>query len=257
MTDRSVPRWNPSHHDGLLPDVLRFVLVDQTVLQFTGDDRATVLHNLCTNNVKALASGQGCEAFVTNVQGRTVGHIVVYARDNDLLVTTVPGQAPSLTRHFDRYIVTEDARIVDLTSESQVTLLVGPGAPEIVGHLGLAPLNHPHDHVFLGDGRRGLCARGPLDTEPWYCLVTVGRETQVQLDTILGDLGVAPGPPEIFESIRIEAGWPKYGVDFTDQNLPQELARDGQAISFTKGCYLGQETVARLDALGHVNRLCR
>jgi folate-binding protein YgfZ len=67
--------------------------------------------------------------------------------------------------------------------------------------------------------------------------------------------GVIECDPQIAEIIRLEAGVPLYGVDITDENLPQEVNRNAQAISFTKGCYLGQETVARIDALGHVNKL--
>ena len=66
--------------------------------------------------------------------------------------------------------------------------------------------------------------------------------------------GLLVGAPEAFAAARIEAGFPLFGVDFNEENLPQEVGRDVQAISFTKGCYLGQETVARIDALGHVNQ---
>ena len=70
----------------------------------------------------------------------------------------------------------------------------------------------------------------------------------------LSHAGFAPCQPEAVEIVRVEAGWPVYGRDITDHNLPQEVDRDDLAVSFTKGCYLGQETVARIDALGHVNR---
>jgi folate-binding protein YgfZ len=71
----------------------------------------------------------------------------------------------------------------------------------------------------------------------------------------LANAGAVPAAMDAFEIARIEAGIPFYGLDISDKNLPQEVNRDAQAISFTKGCYLGQETVARIDALGHVNRV--
>ena len=71
---------------------------------------------------------------------------------------------------------------------------------------------------------------------------------------MLVQAGARRAGPQAFEARRIEAGFPSYGPDISDKNLPQELARDARAISFTKGCYLGQETVARIDALGHVNQ---
>ena len=72
-----------------------------------------------------------------------------------------------------------------------------------------------------------------------------------------GDLGLVEAGPSVFEVLRIEAGTPVFGKDITEKNLPQEIGRDARAINFVKGCYLGQETVARLDALGHVNQILR
>ena len=71
------------------------------------------------------------------------------------------------------------------------------------------------------------------------------------------ELGLVEAGPEVFEVLRIEAGTPVFGKDITEKNLPQEIGRDARAINFVKGCYLGQETVARLDALGHVNQILR
>ena len=71
------------------------------------------------------------------------------------------------------------------------------------------------------------------------------------------EAGLVEAGPEAFEVLRIEAGTPVFGKDITDKSLPQEINRDSRAISFVKGCYLGQETVARLDALGHVNQLLK
>jgi hypothetical protein len=70
-------------------------------------------------------------------------------------------------------------------------------------------------------------------------------------------VGIVPAGAAVFEALRIEAGFPRYGVDITDDNIAQEAGRTRQAISFTKGCYLGQEPIARLDAMGHVNRELR
>ena len=87
--------------------------------------------------------------------------------------------------------------------------------------------------------------------------LVLGRPLKTFLLTAGRELGLVEAGPEVFEVLRIEAGTPVFGKDLTDKNLPQELGRDARAISFVKGCYLGQETVARLDALGHVNQLLR
>jgi hypothetical protein len=91
-------------------------------------------------------------------------------------------------------------------------------------------------------------------TIPGGWLVAGMREALADVRAALLAAGAEPCDATALDAARIEAGTPWYGIDITDKNLPQEVARDAAAISFTKGCYLGQETVARIDALGHVNR---
>ena len=85
-------------------------------------------------------------------------------------------------------------------------------------------------------------------------LVTCPRETAEEFRKILQEAGIPSSSNADWHSLRIESGWPLQGVDFDGSNLPQEVGRDVQAINFRKGCYLGQETIARIDALGHVNK---
>jgi folate-binding protein YgfZ len=93
--------------------------------------------------------------------------------------------------------------------------------------------------------------------QPGYLLL-IPRGQLDEIQQLLTSAGIAPGTSETFEVLRIEAGFPRYGSDISDENLAQEVGRTAQAISFTKGCYLGQEPIARIDAMGHVNRqLCR
>jgi folate-binding protein YgfZ len=89
---------------------------------------------------------------------------------------------------------------------------------------------------------------------PLGYLVAGKREAHAVVSSSLVAAGATACDAAALEAARIEAGWPSYGIDITEKNLPQEVGRDATAISFTKGCYLGQETVARIDALGHVNR---
>ena len=101
---------------------------------------------------------------------------------------------------------------------------------------------------------RILLARGLLDDlTTWLCLVP--SNSAASFRTLVQDGGVTVGPAKKFDALRVAKGIPEFGQDVSSDNLPQEVNRDGQAISFRKGCYLGQETVARIDALGHVNRL--
>jgi tRNA-modifying protein YgfZ len=198
----------------------------------TGADRQTFLNNFCTNDVKRLVPGTSCEAFFTNVKGKIVGHGVIHCRDAEIVFVGAPGQATQLVEHLDRYVIREDVKLRDTTKERSYLLVAGDRVGqnsqvsmswEIIGR-GDAKLNEV-DPSEVSDVVRRLVAEG---------FVVAG--------------------PQAFEAARIEVGMPICDIDFNEQNLPQEVGRDRQAISFTKGCYLGQETVARIDALGHVNQ---
>jgi folate-binding protein YgfZ len=200
-------------------------------LTFTGADRLTLLNNFCTNDVKHLNQGDHREAFVTNVKGKTIGHGLIYFLADELVYVTVPNQAAKLMEHFDRYIIREDVHLRDTT------------------------VDRAYFHI---------CMLPPIASARWIgwkllnpesgALLEVPAADAARLRQIARERNYTPCQMAAFESLRIEAGMPLFGVDFDDNNFPQEVDRDRQAISFTKGCYLGQETVARIDALGHVNQ---
>ncbi len=232
---------------------------DRVRLELAGPDRIKVLQNLTTNDIKRLVPGRGCEAFLTNGQGKTLGFLLVHAEDDRLLLRADPGTAEAILGHLAKYGVFEDATPSDISAETGEWHLVGPAADDVARSLGLP----------IPDGDLGI-ARGRHEGVE----VRVIREAPTGLPglTILGPGGEGPGFPrairtgiderggaplvhEAFEALRIEAGTPVFGLDVTSVNLPQEVNRDDRAISFVKGCYLGQETVARLDAMGHVNKI--
>jgi tRNA-modifying protein YgfZ len=207
-------------------------LTDWSSISVTGADRQTFLHNFCTNDVKRLVPGTSCEAFFTNVKGKIVGHGVLSCRESELVFIGMPGQASQLVAHLDRYIIREDVALRDTTEERRYLLVAG-GVPSKNSHTAVS-----WDIIGREDSR-------PYEVAP--------SDVSDLLTELVADGFVVAGP-QAFEASRIETGMPHYGVDFNEENLPQEVGRDREAISFTKGCYLGQETVARIDALGHVNQ---
>jgi len=235
-----------------------FDLSDRMQLEITGDDRITFLHNFCTNDIKSLQPGQGCEAFVVNVKGRILGHIFVFSGKESIRLESVAGCEEPLMSHLDRYIITEDVELHNRTNSHGELLVTGPRTSDLVRKLNVAVEQlavYEHDTSHFNEsplsvrrvdwlGRLGYLLLSPREHLPalWECLIAVG---------------VHPAGCDAFESLRIEACLPLYGTDISEDNLAQEVARTEQAISFSKGCYLGQEPIARLDALGHVNReLC-
>jgi folate-binding protein YgfZ len=229
----------------------------RTQIELSGADRATFLHNLCTNAVRDLPVGKGCEAFILNVKGHTVGHVFVFICPDSIVLETVPRQAEKLLAHFNRYLIREDVQLVDQSKHWAELLLSGPQAEALLANQGLRP---PQERLAHIAGRIAGCQvwLRKIDLAgPVGFLVACPRELLSQVQAALVAAGAIPCGEEAFDTARIELGTPLYDRDIGEENLPQEIDRDRLAISFTKGCYLGQETVARIDALGHVNRLLR
>jgi tRNA-modifying protein YgfZ len=228
---------------------------DRTQVRLTGADRVKFLHGFCTNDIKRLSAGSGCEAFLTNVKGRVVGHVFVFCGDQDLILETSPGQAEAVIRHLDRYVIREDVQFDDLQARVAELFVAGPRSDAALAALigAAVPAEMLAHQTGQVSGVPISVRRVPLATGPAF-LLSYPTDAQAELQRRLGEAGVRPCGAEVLDIIRVEAGFPWYGRDIHEDCLPQEVNRDAQAISFTKGCYLGQETVARIDALGHVNR---
>jgi tRNA-modifying protein YgfZ len=228
---------------------------DRTLIEIAGDDRAQFLHNLCTNEIRKLPPGAGCETFLTNVQGKIVAHVLVFSGPDSLVLETVPEQADKILAHLDRYLIREKVELRNRSLHWSQWLLAGPNSESLLA--GLTGGSCPHDlwasQKVQIDGHevwlRRVDVAGPIGF-----LLDCRRTDADKLGEVLVQAGARRAGGQALEAKRIEAGFPFYGPDISDKNLPQELARDDRTISFTKGCYLGQETVARIDALGHVNQ---
>jgi tRNA-modifying protein YgfZ len=221
----------------------------RTRIELTGKDRAGFLNGFCTNDIRRLEPGHGCEAFLTNAKGKIVGHVFVFCGPQSLIVETVPDQADPILTHLDRYLIREDVRMLDRTADWGELLLAGPHAGVSLSRWLDSDLDERmREQVWMS------LYRIKLGDDDAY-LALMPRADLGRRIAQLTARGAVLCSDAALEVLRIEAGWPQFGKDITDANLPQEVNRDALAISFTKGCYLGQETVARLDALGHVNRL--
>jgi tRNA-modifying protein YgfZ len=230
------------------------LLRDWNCLRVTGRDRASFLNNLCTNEVLKRQPGEGCEAFFTDVKGHTLGHVMLLCRPDEILLWTAPGQGESLMRHLDKYIIREDVFLTDITSDAQLVAVIGPGAWQVIGSdSAVFPEPLTSREVSVGDVTAIAARCGWFG--PAAVVLQVATESVRSLSNWLEQKGARAADAAALEVLRVESGTPLFGVDFDAHNLPQELNRNERAIHFQKGCYLGQETVARIDALGHVNKL--
>lgn len=231
-------------------------------LEVAGPDRAKFLHNLTTNDVKRLPVGRGREAFITSPQGKTLGYVKLLACEDSILVWTDPGGLVLALPHLQKYGVFDDVILEDRSESTFELHLAGPSAEELLRRSGETlpePGELNHATVNLA-GAPVLVVRDAPAGRPGFSLIGARGSLGKILATLRahGDgLGLVELDLEAFEVLRIEAGTPVFGREVTERSLPQEIGRDDRAINFVKGCYLGQETVARIDALGHVNQVLR
>lgn len=220
--------------------VLVFDVSDRTQIELTGADRAKFLHGFCTNDIKRLTPGQGCEAFLTNIKGKVVGHVFVFATATSLWLDTVSGQSEAIVSHLDRYLIREDVQFVDHSDRGEL-FVTGPHVAQLLMlDEGLPPYGHVTRESF---GQPFDIRRVDLFGSPGF-LISLPLAALNTMRSSLLAVGCVTGTSELYESLRIAAGFPHYGIDITDENLAQEAARTTQCISFTKGCYLGQEPIA-------------
>ena len=234
-----------------------FQLGQGTVIRFQGADRCRVFNNLCTQDLRKLSDGQALETFVTDVKGRTFGHGVAMSVDGECFLITVPDQGAKLVPHYDRYIIREDAIVADLSNEFQFWLFEDRAvtAKAFAIEVDATPSKSCVTSTSLGANQIALVHAPWIGPESILAVVPSGQGSEVIAERLgsawsLSDMSQRTD----WELARIEAFWPWYGIDMDDRHLPQELDRDASAISFNKGCYLGQETIARLDMLGKVQK---
>jgi folate-binding protein YgfZ len=235
---------------------------DRVRVEVTGPDRAKFLHNLTTNEVKRLAVGRGCEAFVTSPQGKTIGYVTLHAAEDRILVRSDPCGMELAMPHLRKYGIFDDVAIDDRSDATSELHLVGAECEGLVRRSGgEVPDGSGYAHIEgLMAGRPVRVIRESPAGSPGLTVIGGRADTAAVVAALrgaAGEGGLAELQPSVFEALRIEAGTPVFGKDVTEKNLPQEFARDDRAISFVKGCYLGQETVARIDALGHVNQVLK
>lgn len=233
-------------------------------LCLTGADRVRFLHGQVTNDVKNLRTGQGCYAALVTAKGRMQSDINIYALENELLLDFEPGLARAVAERLERYIVADDVQVTDVQPLYGLLSVQGPDAEKAVRHLGLfrdIP-GKPLDFVNAVDETLGelyLAAQARLGTAGFDIFVPLAGFGAVadKLVAAAGSLGGRACGWNALETARIEAGLPRFGLDMDEHSFPQECGIEARAVSYTKGCYIGQEVLNRIHTMGHVNRELR
>ena len=229
---------------------------DWGVVEVTGRDRASFLHALLSNEIKALAPGQGCAATLLDVHGKVQVVLFVWVLDDRILLVVPPGMARKVAEALDHYLFSEKVLLRDASEETALLLLAGPEAHAIVERIaGTRPGAAPWSHVAATiDGTPVRLVSGGGETgEPEVWVVAAAGEAGRMWDRLVA-AGAQPVGLTALESLRIEAGTPLFGHDVDETVLLPEIP-SANLLSYTKGCYPGQEVVVRIRDRGHVNRL--
>jgi folate-binding protein YgfZ len=230
---------------------------DLGVVDVGGRDRAKFLHALLSNDIASLAPGQGCAAALLDVHGKPQVLLVVWALDDRLLLLTPPAMGESTVAALDHYLFAEKVVLADATGERALLMLVGPAADETVKRLtGVVPPDAAWSHVAGSlDGIEARVVRGGEFDEREVWLAVPSADRTRAWDAVVG-AGARPLGAAALESLRIEAGTPRWGTDVDATVLLPEIPFE-RLVSHTKGCYPGQEVVVRIRDRGHVNRHLR
>jgi folate-binding protein YgfZ len=220
-----------------------------------GEDRSRWLSGMVTNTVETLADKTGAYNLVLNAQGRIQGDVYVWRDGESLEMETTAEQAETLFNHLDHFIIMDDVEMAPVTGESALGL-TGPLSGEVLGRLGLTELSQAlTSSAGIVDGIAVRLFRGHGTLVPHYELWVADEHVPALWQAVVS-AGAAPVGSAAVETLRIVEGIPAYGIDIQSRDLAQETSQD-RALSFTKGCYLGQEIVERIRSRGQVHRHLR
>ncbi len=253
-----------AEHRGLRESAAVFDLGFRGRSCLTGADRVRLLHGQVTNDIQGLREGKGCYTAVVSNKGRMQCDAFVYALPQELLLDVEPGVSAALRQRLEHHVIADDVQVVDAAPYYGLLSVQGPRAAEVVaalelgvesptGLLGLATASPPGlgDIYLVNQPRVGL---------PGFEMFVPTDALGMVLDRLVTAAKAVGGRGagwRACELARIEAGIPRFGADMDESNLPPEAGIEGRAVSLDKGCYIGQEILARLRTYGQVARALR
>lgn len=227
------------------------ILIDRSdwgLLELKGQDRLRFLHNQTSNAIDRLKPGQGCETIFLNSTGRTLDFVTVYAGDDSLLILVSPQRRQFLLELIDRYIFPFDkVEISDLTDNFSIVTLIGTESGQYLQKIAIPEqilTGVEHSHYLLSDPPLRVAVGTGLDL-PGYTLIVATAEAGPLWENLIKN-GVIPADEQVWEYLRIHQGRPAVDRELTEDYNPLEAGL-WRAIVFDKGCYIGQETIARLN----------
>ena len=237
----------------------RAALIDRSGLGriiVTGRDRASYLQGLLTNDIVALRAGQGCYAAYLTAQGRMIADMHVYELGDSILLTTAGDLKDMVQARLDEFVFTEDVQLRDLSESFAQHGVIGPEAARVVASLvgipqsALAAMDQHGNLRAQWQGGAAIVTRTSDAGEPGFDIYVETAHASA-LKAAVANAGVPLADEQVAETIRIESGVPAFHRDMNEETIPLEAGIESRAISFTKGCYVGQEVIVRVLHRGH------
>lgn len=241
----SLDQYNAAHNSA--------IVVDRSTcgtVAMTGNDRASFLHALLTNDIAGLPMGRGVYAVYLTPQGRMISDMRVIETGNRMLLNVARDVAAPLAERFDKLIFSEDVQPRDATGELAIVGVHGPSAARMIHQAtgtSVADVADQYDNVTT---ESMTVVRDDSLGVPGYDIYVPARDAAAIRGKLV-DAGAVAASTETAETLRIEAGRPQFGVDMNADTIPLEAGLEDRAISFTKGCYVGQEVIIRVMHRGH------
>jgi len=227
-----------------------------------GADRRSFLNGQVTNNVKDLKTGEGCYAALVTARGKMESDLNIYCLEDELLLDFEPGLSAAVRARLEKFIIAEDARVADAAPHYGLLSAQGPLAAAVLQSLAMPVPQKAAGVVRIGGAGLGevYVANQPRFGTAGFDLFVPAGGLAAAAERLLTAARAAGGRFcgwAALESARIEAGVPRFGADMDGTNLPPEAGLDNRAVSYSKGCYIGQEVIARIRTYGHAAKSLR
>ena len=240
----SADQYDAAHNSAALID-----RSSQGTIALTGGDRASFLHALLTNDIVGLAKGRGVYAAYLTPHGRMISDMRVIETGSRMLLHVERDVAAPLATRLDTLIFSEDVQVKDATGELAAMGLFGPSAARMIQQatgMSVADLANQYDNVTSESV--AIIREDGLGV-PGFDLYVPKSDDGIRAK--LMEAGAVAASEETAETLRLEAGRPRFGIDMNTDTIPLEAGLEDRAISFTKGCYVGQEVIIRVMHRGH------
>jgi len=241
----SLEQYNAAHNAAALID-----RSSQGTIALTGSDRASFLHALLTNDIARLTSGQGVYAAYLTPQGRMISDMGVIETGARMLLTVERDIAAPLAERFDKLIFSEDVQAKDVTGDVIAIGVHGPSAARMIQQAaGISVVGLADQYDNITSGSVTIVRDDALGLPGYDVYVPAGGADAMRAKLV--EAGAVTASEETGETLRIEAARPRFGIDMNTDTIPLEAGIEDRAISFTKGCYVGQEVIIRVMHRGH------